>query len=442
MPARWLKRWGIAAALLFGSALGVALWWLSPTFTLPPPGGPSRVGVRAFELVDESRRGLLGAAAHQPRRIPVRMWYPAANDARAPTRPYLEGYQARSLGRTFGEGRYFYAYLSRVKTHSMLDVPVKPARRAWPLVLFNHGFWSYPEQNTALMERLASHGYVVVSIGHPGDAVEMRFADGSAVQPFYDPDAPPERDAELEAGTKAFMGAADEDARVAGLRRFEVAVRAHRIGVSAQAWLDDNVFVLSALQRGDVPEAVSGLAKALDFDRLAVAGMSFGGSTAPSVCQRLIRCKAAVNLDGESFDFSMYDVELRAPLLLILTGQQFTPVQLDDARVNPTDYAYERWASAGEREDIVRMRVAAMRHLGLTDLPMSAPRPSSARLYGTLGGLRAVELPNDAILAFLDAHVRGRDGAFPRDFYAKYPEARPHDASHVKRWWLARKAGE
>ncbi len=432
------RRWALVVVVLVLSVLGGALYWFFPLFSLPTPSGANRVGVRALELVDTSRRGLLGTRADQPRRIPIVVWYPAADDARGPTRPYVESYQALSLGRTFDEGWYFYAYLHWVQTHSILDAPEKPVQAAWPLVLFNHGFWSYAEQNTAMMEQLASNGYVVVSIGHPGDSVDVRFADGTIVEPYYEPDAPPELDAELELGTQAFMGATDDEARLAGLVRFETASFAHRISVSARAWREDNLFVLQALRQGSVPESLRGLTNKVDFNRLAVVGMSFGGSTAPSVCQSAPGCRAAVNLDGESFDFSMYNADLRAPLLLILTGQPFNPWQLDDPNVNPVDYAYERWAHAGERTDVVRMRVPMMRHLGLIDLLLSAPRPSKARLYGTIDGERGVALVNDATLEFLNTYVRGQDEGFPQAFYRKYPEAHAHDASHVKRWWLTR----
>lgn len=434
------QRWILVALGLAGLVVAGAFWWYSPGFELPAPGGPYRVGVKAFTLVDESRRGLLGTPVSEPRRIPIRVWYPAADDARGATRPYLEGYEAASLGENFGRGRYFFAYLSRIDTHSILDAAVKRGQGSWPLVLFNHGFWCYPEQNTAMMEQLASHGYMVVSIGHPGDSIEARFADGSVVKPFHDSDE--QRGAELQAGIAAFMGAATDDARMAGLVRFEAASMAHRIGDSARIWRDDNLFVFESLRTGRVPEGVRDVATAADYARLGMVGMSFGGSTAPSVCQALTECKAAVNLDGESFDFSMYNTELRAPLLMLLTGERFNSAQFEDQDVNPTDYAYERWAHAGERDDIVRMRVSSLRHVGLLDLSLSASRPWNAEMYGTIDGHLGTALISDAVLQFLDQYVRGRqDVDFPRSFFAEYPQATRHDASHVLQWWLQRNAG-
>lgn len=431
------QRWILVVLVLVAAAAAGAVWWYSPVFELPEPDGPHRVGVRAFEVADESRRGIFGVPAQDPRRIPVRVWYPAADDAQGPTRPYLDWHSALSFGQNLARGRHFFAYLSRVDTHSILDAPVKGGQGEWPLVLYNHGFWCYPEQNTAMMEQLASHGYVVASIGHPGDAIEARFADGSAVQPYQDPDE--NHYAKLMEGTKAFMGAPTQDARMEGLKRFEAASMAHRIGTSAVTWRDDNLFVFEALRAGRIPEAVRDVAGAADYTKLGVVGMSFGGSTAPSVCQALEECKASINLDGETFDFSMYNAEMRAPFLMLLTGQRFNDAQLDDSGVNPTDYAYERWAHTGERDDIVRMRVASLQHLGLLDPILSASRPWNEEMYGTIEGRRGVALFGDAVLQFFDQHVRGRsDVEFPRAFYAEYPEAVPHDASHVRQWWTKR----
>ncbi|NRA59767.1 MAG: hypothetical protein HRU25_02420 [Psychrobium sp.] len=37
----------------------------------------------------------------------------------------------------------------------------------FPVLIFNHGLYLVAEQNTILMEHLASHGYVIFSIAHP-----------------------------------------------------------------------------------------------------------------------------------------------------------------------------------------------------------------------------------------------------------------------------------
>jgi predicted dienelactone hydrolase len=431
------RRLLIAVPIVLILAGLAVVWWYSPVFELPAPDGPNRVGVRAFELVDDSRRGVRGVPAGEPRRLPLRVWYPAAADAKGRTRPYLQLFEAIAIGRNLARGPHFFAYLSRIDTHSVVDAPIERASGAWPVVLYNHGFWCYPEQNTAMFEQLASHGYVVVSIGHPGDSIEARFADGTVVKPHSVRDE--QRDAAITASAAAYTGGTTGDERMTALKRFAVDSMAHRIGESALIWRDDNLFVFEALRTARVPDEIREIVAAADFSKVAVTGMSFGGSTAPSVCEVLPECKAAVNLDGESFDFSLYNAELRAPLLMLQTGQPFNEAQFSDPGVNPNDYAYERWAHAGRRSDIVRLRVATLRHLGLLDPLLSARRPWNDETYGTIDGRRGTALYSEAVLQFLDQYVRGKqDVDFPRAFLVKYPEAVLHDASHVRRWWLKR----
>ena len=91
------------------------------------------------------------------------------------------------------------AALSDAPTHSYENaVPIDSG--PVPTVIFSHGGFAYRQSNSALMEHLASHGYLVLSITHPyvssgtihenGDIVPFaqEVADGmmsSAADPDY-----------------------------------------------------------------------------------------------------------------------------------------------------------------------------------------------------------------------------------------------------------------
>jgi hypothetical protein len=76
---------------------------------------------------------------------------------------------------------------------------------------------------------------------------------------------------------------------------------------STDVWYDDTRFLidrLTAIDAGTDQETVGTrdrFAGRLDLERLGVAGMSFGGSTAGVTCIRDRRCKAGVNIDGWQF---------------------------------------------------------------------------------------------------------------------------------------------
>ncbi len=275
------------------------------------------------------------------------------------------------------------------------------------------------------MERLASHGYIVVSIAHPRDGADVRLQNGTLIPTaLYTPaegGADPKLDADLESATAAFMGSGDHAKRIAALPAYKSAVAAHRLGQSIQAWRDDALFVARTLQAGP-PASVTSIFAAADFPRTVYAGMSFGGSTATSACDADPNCIAAVDLDGENFDGAQFDREIRAPLLLLLTDQPFSEGQRHDPLFNPTDYAWETWQCIGDRPDIVRLRARGILHIGLTDFVLSAREPFRSENFARVEGNRALAMVNDTILAFLDRQVRGVPPARFQAVLARYPE--------------------
>jgi dienelactone hydrolase len=51
----------------------------------------------------------------------------------------------------------------------------------FPVVLFSHSFTGVKEQNSALLQELASWGHVVVAVDHPHDAALVLYPDGRYV---------------------------------------------------------------------------------------------------------------------------------------------------------------------------------------------------------------------------------------------------------------------
>src|SRR5690242_20293549 len=160
-----------------------ALLAASPS-SLPRPDGPYTVGVRRFELVDTSRKGVADDEADQPRALPAIIWYPAERSDASPA-PYFTKEEATvevpALARNFlfepAEVAGFYT----ARTHAVADAPPASGHAGFPVVVFSHGYWLYPNQNDGLFEQLASHGYVVVSIDHPRDSVDVKLDDGRVV---------------------------------------------------------------------------------------------------------------------------------------------------------------------------------------------------------------------------------------------------------------------
>ena len=153
--------------------------------SLPSPDGGYPVGVVRTEFADPTR--LLDAADPDsgPRRLPAVVWYPAVESAPVDGAAYLAPEAVTTTVPAIS--RLFRYPLPEVETlvdvRTAAGLHARPATQTggFPVVVYSHGLFLYPEQNTALAMLLASHGYIVVSIAHPGDSADLRLRDGRLV---------------------------------------------------------------------------------------------------------------------------------------------------------------------------------------------------------------------------------------------------------------------
>ena len=156
-----------------------------PILTLPAPDGPYVVGSTSLSLIDETRDNSFFDAPDEARELYVQIWYPGAIAAGQPTP------RVRTLWEELYRGdrdlfTLFSSYLRGIKTHSYEDIPLSAAQALYPVIIFSHAMVSFAEQNTLLMEHLASHGYVVFGISHPYASMRVVSSDGRAIYPDLD----------------------------------------------------------------------------------------------------------------------------------------------------------------------------------------------------------------------------------------------------------------
>lgn len=138
--------------------------------------GEYAVGTEVFSITDNGRKELLGNKSGF-RRITVRMYYPVMkNEVEGKNQaPIFSDNKKAALQKAFHIRRFDEAMLT---AEYYENVPF-PSDRKFPLIMFNHGYNSYVEANTFLCIELASHGYIVASVGHAYEAVENDYEDGS-----------------------------------------------------------------------------------------------------------------------------------------------------------------------------------------------------------------------------------------------------------------------
>jgi predicted dienelactone hydrolase/cyclophilin family peptidyl-prolyl cis-trans isomerase len=443
--------WISGSLLVLLTAFALLPIYLFPVFALPEPDGSHTVGVRDFELIDASRPGLMEAAQNEPRRLKVRVWYPAGSVSGLHMRPYFTEQEvidsASSLGPNLGLPAFFFTHLGLVKTHSYLDAPPLESEERWPVVFFSHGYSSHLGQNTALMEHLASHGYLVFSVQHSYDSTTVRFDDGSTAgmgEEWFEWTSKMSTEGFPEAERKMLAGRNYDERYEGAVETFQaMESQDQRLSRSVPVWRDDRMFLLESVANGLVPEAVKKIVAGGDYSRVGHLGMSFGGSTAASVCQVDPRCAAAVNLDGGNFDSAQFNRDQPAPFLMMHSDwmkdfAEFFPDSTPDPEFGFNDLSYERFETAGLNPDMHRLRVENSKHLGFSDMGLMARQPVRGILFGDIDGGEMVAIQNDVVLGFLDRYLGGLDNDFPAGIYDSHPAVLPHDAGGVRKWWLAK----
>lgn len=419
----------VAIASLVGMAEATAL---------PAPDGEYAVGMLRTEFVDPARTLHTGDPASGTRRLPAVVWYPAAaragdNDS-AYLAPDVAATTLPAIARNF---RYADGDLQAVAAARIAVQPgARPAKapRGFPVVVYSHGLFLYPEQNSALAARLASHGYIVVSIAHPGDATDVRLQDGTLIATKFG--GPPD-DPRFGEAWKVIAGGADLDVRRNALATYAEAFPATRIGRSFAQWRDDTLAVANVIIAHQEPKALHKVLATADRSRLAFAGMSFGGATSATTCHLVIACRAAINLDGQNFDPALFDGAVGRPLLLMLSDWPrygLLEGQPREADFSPNDLAYEPWKDAGKDDDVVRVRLEGIRHLGFTDLVALLDGPKRNERVGDIDGDEALSATSDVVLAFLDVHLREGDAASLTHAIDRHPTLKRHVPTRMQRW--------
>lgn len=430
---------------------GLVLHWF-PTADLPPPSGPHAVGVRDFELRDETRLGLLAAGPEEARRLLVRVWHPAQSTAGFKLRPYFTEQEADSTAASFGQALgipFLFQYLKHSATNSYQNAPLLAGAEALPVVIYSHGYTSFSGQNTVLAEELASHGYLFFAIQHTYDSSDVVFPNGDILP--RDPKTIEEMMATFDEIPQEMIDAFNGES-FSIRRRGHLAHHANgvwenqRVAARSPAiWRDDRIFVHDRLQQGEVPDAVRDIAAAGNFAATGQIGMSFGGSTTGGVCMVDRRCAAGVNLDGGDFDFKPFDKNMPAPFMMFYSDLRKIIEQIGGDPGGKAwgynDFSYERHDVAGLREDVYRLQVREVAHLGVSDLPLFFRNPVRELLLGSIDSDAILEIQNDFVRGFFDKHLRGLESDFPAAQFAKHAAwAEPYDMKPLREWWLAQKS--
>ncbi|MGE0461704.1 MAG: alpha/beta hydrolase family protein [Vicinamibacterales bacterium] len=366
---------------------------------LPRPTGPFPVGTTSFHVVDDTRTEGF-ADTPEKRQVQVVAWYPAGEGTARKTAPYLRAglVEGRTFAGLMRRPEDAFDYLARVETHAMVDAPRRQGYRS-PVLLFSHGYTAIASSYTALLEDLASHGYTVLSIVHPYEAMAATLADGRVVtmldtgmqmrQGIRDVLGEWEKEDETMA---AVTKAADEAERLRLLRGYLSTLTI--TGTALERWVKDTALVLNRLPSLPAGPA-SRMATGLDLSRVGAFGHSMGGVTAAQFCAEDTRCRAGLNLDGIPQYGPMIDTPMNRPFLMVYSARE--------GRLGASDVIYRRAA-----RPYIRVDVADTLHNDFSDMVLWSGPLAGRRIFGVRPGNDTIAATRQVVREFFDQELRGR----------------------------------
>ena len=226
------------------------------------------VGTSILSAIDEKRKEKLGKTGGN-RFVSARLYYPAI----------YNGEPQEKIKNAMGE---------------MYQNPkIKSGR--YPLIIYNHGYGSFPEANNRLCCELVKNGYFVASVGHAYESASLVLADGSRI--------------ELDQSIKKRQISPRFQGTIAALKMKKVRGSAEEMYEAFHSfqsrycmflnnrlseWAMDVLCIEKILKR-DYSDYI-------DFDKgIGATGHSFGGNVAYYMCMNYEQFVCGINMDGAIF---------------------------------------------------------------------------------------------------------------------------------------------
>ncbi len=349
----------------------------------PKPTGKYAVGTTTFTAKDERDEVLnLGTK----RRISARIYYPVMKE----TVNGLEKVQYMSRDMFNGLKDAYKLPLNYDRetaaghniSECYKDAPGIEGEK-FPLIIFNHGYKSFRESNSFLCIELASHGYVVMTVGHPLEGICTEYDDAAPI--FIDKKLPKLANKPLIPNVIALnklckMKGTDEEL-IKAIDKYQDRFSGFMIKRLPE-WEEDIYTALNHVKKN--------MCDMIDFDKgIGLTGHSFGGAISYYLCMKDSQFKCGVNIDG-ILHGEYNDQIMDKPFLMIVCDEH----EVFTARVCSL-------RSAPAYKAVFR----DMKHVGFSDMKHGIPKFMS----GIVGKLDA-DLMHENLckchLSFFNVHLK------------------------------------
>lgn len=311
----------------------------------PAPGGEHGVG---------RRQGLTGADGAQ---LPLIAYYPADAEPALSAAARMPSADVNQLTRRFGAEAAMA--LAQGRGYAVADAPVAAGR--WPVLVFAPGWGLAAYDYRALLEDIASRGFVVL-----------------AIERTQDEGRPPYEET-----------AAQIDAAVGAVR------------------------ALAANPR-------DAFARALDSARIGAFGHSVGGAAAALAASQNSAIGAVANLDGD-FGGRSETARPGQPMFYLISDDPREPARTMERRA----HIWARVSADSDAAISAQARVLRhFNFLDAALVQAAIPADRRAGRFGEIDAARGLAISGALTAAFFDEQLRGRGGAFVAAL-GTTPEAMP-----------------
>lgn len=366
---------------------------------LPKPTGTFQIGRTHLNFIDENRVDPSPLAGGKKRDIPIMIWYPI-NDSG--TSSPLKLRRRRDLDSV----KKFFIFQSvpdeicNILTNSYEDVPITDKVRKLPVLIYNHGLTGVMGANTILMEHMASHGYIVVSIGHPYDGVAS-YPDGRSIPidvKKYNEYFERSNSEEEDKKDKEFLAQINrEDISVEEMKKLtEKYLLGDELKDQIEVWIDDVLFITDILERMNEGKIESQFKGKMDFIKgIGVFGHSYGGATAMLSCCLDDRLKYAVDIDGFVYGLKK-QYKFNQPSMFMYS----------EGIMGMNKYFYTI-----NKNDTYSVSIKDSKHIDFIDIAYILKNwmKELPEKYGKIDGNLMVKIRNDYVLSFFDKYMKDKD---------------------------------
>ena len=368
-----------------------------PIFQYPVPQGEYQVGTRFMVLTDYDRPDIFTKDTSDFRKFWIQIWYPAEPGYDSKPSPY---YRKEIADHFIEMGLFESSFNEDVALHasySFLEAPVNNKRGKFPVLIYSSS--GVMNANLFLFENLASHGYVVVSVGHPHWCVFYYNENGEPFFPDYKNNIHyqnmwKEEGSEIVNQTKEKITIAKNANEKKALHRELNNLMPVEIS-DVRLWTQDFDFVITELSKRNTREALfQGI---LDLNKIGIFGYSKGGVAAAHACLSNTKYKAGINLSGFMFG-DIEDENIKVPFMNIESEESWC---VNCEPINDIIYY-------SAEDDVYMVQVKGATHGNFTDLSAYKDYITTDfnNLLGSIDGSFFHRIQSEYILSFFNIYLK------------------------------------